>query len=86
MINIKIKSIWQGKVGIRDKYIVDAFTNKKGLYLTYKDDFMIIPYEEIDRKLITPRIPVMVKDNYSGDVHQLFYFKWKPNKSQLELL
>ena len=82
MIKVKVKSIWQGKVGVRDKYIVRAFELEKGLLIEYKSDFMIVPFRRIDRELITPKTPVMVKDHYSGNSHQLFYFKWRPDKSQ----
>jgi len=86
MIKVKVKSIWQGKVEVRDKYIARALELKKGLLIEHQSDFMIILYEKIDRELITPKEPVMVKDHYSGEFHQLFYFKWRPNRKQGKLL
>jgi len=86
MIKIKVKKIWMNKVGVRDKYIIRAYELQQGLLIQHGSDFMEIPYEKIDRELITPKKPVIVKDIYSGKIHQLYYFKWWPNREQGKLL
>jgi len=77
MIKIKARSLWQGQVGLRDKYYREAIKNKDGLEIYYKDQVMIIPAEEVDKKCrgISKEF---FQDRFSNERHQLVYFDWKP--------
>ena len=85
MIKIKIKSVWQGKIGIRDKYVNQALRKKEGLEITCQGEFMIIPTEKIEEK-ITGKSKEHFKDKFSEEWHYLIYFNWKPNNKQGKLL
>ena len=83
-VSIEIKTVWQGKVGIRDKYVDKAQNQKKDLYIFKGNDAMIIPWAEINR-LIVGKSDFPVPDRYSNESHYLVYFDWKPTTLQPSL-
>jgi len=86
MIEIKVKTIWQGQVGIRDKYVQEALKQKNGLIIRKENEIMIIPAEELEAK-IKGVSEKPFKDRFSEKQHFLFYFDWKPmqvNKTLFE--
>lgn len=85
MIKLKVKSIWQGKVGIRDKYVQKAIAEKKGLEIACQYELMIIPAEDVQKKIVA-KSEHPFKDKFGGKWHFLFYFDWKPLKNQRKLL
>ena len=84
MINLKIKSIWQGKVGIRDKYVNQALKGQHDICLTKGNDIMILPYADI-QGLIVGKSEFPMRDRYSRESHYLIYFNWKPTTIQKKL-
>ena len=84
MINLKVKSIWQGKKGIRDKYVNQALKTGQDICISDDIDTMIIPYQNI-QSLIVSKSDFPVKDKYSKESHYLIYFKWKPTILQQSL-
>ena len=56
MIHLKIKSVWQGKVGIHEKYLARAKANKEGISFIKGNSIMEIEYKE-DEKLSVEDIP-----------------------------
>ena len=85
MIKLKVKSIWQGKVGVRDKYIQQAFDEKKGLEITCQYEIMIIPADEVQKKIVA-KSDRPFKNRFGKGYHYLFYFLWKPLANQGKLL
>ena len=85
MIKIKITSIWQEKVGVRDKYLAQAYREKQGLSIIVGRERMDIPYEEIEKNIVAKSDRPFI-DRYKGEWHYLFYFKWKPQIKQKALL
>jgi len=85
VIKIKVKSTWQGKVGIRDKYVNQAIREKQGLDISCQGEFMIIPAEKVKEKMIG-KSQKHFKDKFSEEWHYLIYFNWKPNNRQGKLL
>jgi len=85
MIEVKVKSTWQGKVGIRDKYALSALRKGEGLRVTYRDEVMEIPANEIERAIVG-RSEKPFTDRFGKDSHYLFYFKWMPDFSQPRLI
>jgi len=84
MINIKIKSVWQGKVGIRDKYILQAEKTKEDICLQKDSDVMLIPFLHL-AEAIVGRSEYPVRDKYSNESHYLCYFDWTPTTLQKKL-
>lgn len=79
-IKIRIRTTWNGQVGIRDKYIEQAKQTGKDLYLVAGNEAMTIKNAEIDASIISiSKFPF--KDYFSKDVHRLIYFKWNPDKN-----
>jgi len=84
-IVIKIRSIWNGQVGIRDKYVKDAVEYNYDLYIVYGDRRMTLENNKI-AKSIKGRSNNKFKDKFSNEWHYLIYFDWKPNEiKQIEL-
>jgi len=81
---IKIQTIWQGKVGIRDKKINEALYHKEDLEIMSGRDIMIIPWEKIQGKIVG-RSEKPFQDRFSKDSHYLIYFNWRPSKNQIKL-
>lgn len=78
-IRIKIRSTWQGQVGIRDKYVKEAKRMGRDLLLVVGNEAMTVAAGEIEASIVaTSEHPV--KDYFSEDVHYLIYFRWKPDK------
>lgn len=79
MIEIKVKSIWQGKVGVRDKYVEEALKDNEGLAIKHEGKVMTIPNEKI-AGLVVGKSEQPFKDRfYPYTPHYLIYFLWKPD-------
>jgi hypothetical protein len=84
MIQVKIKSIWQGTIGVNEKYIVEAKSKFEDLYFWKGDDGMIVEWETIDN-LICGRTERPFIDRFGGEPYHLVYFQWKPSTKQKTL-
>lgn len=84
MITIKIKTIWQGKIGIREKYIKQALESKQDLNFQKGNDYMVVPFKEID-KMMVGKSEHPVEDKFSNEFHYLCYFDWRPTTKQANL-
>jgi hypothetical protein len=85
MVKVDVRTIWMGKVAIRDKYVDEALDMGEGIVIAHGDDFMEIPANEIKRKIIG-RSELPVKDKFSRAKHFLIYFKWEASAKQAVLL
>ena len=85
MISLKIKTIWQGKVGIREKYLVRARRHNEDILIVKSHEQMLIPVDKL-QSLIVGRSDKPFKDKFHGEKHYLFYFLWKPTIKQTKLL
>jgi len=84
MIKLKVKSTWQGKVGIRDKYVQQALDEKKGLEITCQAEIMIIPAEEVQKRIVA-KSDRPFRNKFGKGYHYLIYFDWKPLANQRKL-
>ena len=84
MITVKVKTSWQSKVAIRDRYIEEAERNKEGITILHNDSRMIIPYDELQGRIVA-RSDQPVIDKFSGQSHYLVYLKWQPTEAQVAL-
>lgn len=86
MINLKVKSVWQGKVALRDKYIDKAILTNSDIMVECGAEYMKIPYKKIKKLEVKTKAPVYVKDKFEGRIHKLIYFDWKPMYKQESFL
>ena len=87
MIEVKVKSIWQGKIAIREKYYWLAKTKKEDILIQVGSDIMIIPFAELDSRIVAKSVkPVQDKFSNTNEVHYLLYYDWKPTEIQEKLL
>lgn len=80
---IRVKTIWQGKVGIHEKYIQQAYGNgpdKKfdDILIKHGEEVMTIPCLEIKKKIVG-KSDIPFQDRYSMESYWLYYFEWKPD-------
>ena len=85
MLTLKIRTIWQGKIGVRERYIIQAFEEKKDLMFVKGNDYMIVPCKEISN-LMVGKSEHPVEDKFSNGFHYLCYFLWQPTTKNLTLL
>lgn len=81
MIEVRVNTIWQGKVGIRDRYIKEAQETEQGLTIVHREERMAIPFHQL-KELIVGKSERPFTDRYGKDPHYLIYFNWKPEAKQ----
>ena len=87
MVEVRVKTIWMGKIAIRDKYFFLAKTKKEDLLIKVDKDGMKIPFAELeDRVVARSERPVIDKFSDNNDLHYLIYFDWEPTNEQAKLL
>ncbi len=74
MIKIKVKSIWQGCVAIRDKYYKEAIETNQSIQVTVGKESYLIE----NPKKYAYKSNRAFKDKFSGQSHFLYYYTWKP--------
>lgn len=80
-IKIKVKTVWQGQVAIRDRYIEQAKNEERDILISLRKGRMLIPFNEID-SLILHRSKQPFYDKYKNEYHHLYYFKYKEENEQ----
>lgn len=83
-LKIKIKTIWQGKVGVRNKYIDLAEKIKCGLKIVHGGETMYVEPAQLKSSIIS-RSRELFRDKYSNASHFLYYYDWKPEPMQARL-
>jgi hypothetical protein len=84
MVKVKVKTIWQGKIGIREKYFTEALNKNEPVILIHGDESMTIPSNEISKR-VKGVSATAFKDRFSRDKHHLIHYEWKPDIKQVEL-
>ena len=90
MIELEIKTLFQGSCAIRDRYIKKALESGDSFFLRGKDELageiMIIPNKDIQKKIVG-KSDKPVEDLFNkGLYHYLYYFKWQSQKVQEKML
>ena len=80
-IDIKVKTLWNGQVALRDKQVVDAQTDMMNINVFHKGQVMQIPFLELDRLRVSVS-EHRYRDKYSKEGHFLYYYKWVPTIEQ----
>lgn len=84
MPRIAVNTVWQGLVGVRDKYIKEAQNTGEALTILHNREAMTIPSRDIlSRIYATSDKPFT--DRYGQDPHYLIYFRWVPDAKQAQL-
>lgn len=78
MVTKRVKSLWQGKVSIHEKYIKKAIDERSDLEIVYNDEVMTIKNEDLQNKIIA-RSETPFVDKYSNESYWLYYYTWKPD-------
>jgi len=85
MIKITVQTIYNGMVGVRDKYIRQVRDEQKGLLIKHKGQTMTMPYGTVKDRIVY-RSQKQFKDKFSKDTHHLYYFRWKPDGADEEFI
>lgn len=74
---IRIRGLWQGKAGIRDKYLeLDGFSDI--MLVLPSGEKMTIGKFEI-KSLVVAKSDEPFVDRYSNEKHYLIYYEWRPD-------
>ena len=84
-VRIKIKTLFQGKVAINEKYFLEADKNEDSLIFEHNGSIMEISYEDIAMDIVGVSKD-RFKDNFGKGSYRLLYYKWKPTIRQQVLL
>lgn len=87
-IEVTIKTLFQGKCAINEKYLKQALKDGKGLAFYHyvrgersvAQEKMVIPFEELEKRVAYKNGPH--KDRYSKGIYYLVYFQWKPDNGE----
>jgi len=83
MVRVKVKTVWQGKVAVRDRYVAECREKEQDLVIDHNGGSMRIPWHKIDKK--TDGVSREIhRDRYGKTTggHRLVYFLWKPTVEQ----
>ena len=84
MATVEAKTIWQGKVGIPEKYYRDALKKREDFKIFFRNGIMKIPYPELmERKCGRSEDPL--RDKFGRGKYYLVYFMWKPMTEDEEM-
>lgn len=84
MITIIVKTFFQGKVAMHEKYLKQAKAEKKGFQFVHylrdgdvmKQQVMIIPHEQIETAIAYKN--GFHKEKFGTGTYYLIYYKWNP--------
>ena len=80
---VKVKSKYGSLVAVRDKYIHKCKKELDDLTIQVGKEEMIVPYSQLDKPIKRYSVP----DKFSKNMHESFYYQWKPkDERQGELL
>jgi len=78
VICLEVRTLWQGKVAIRDRYVKEAVSKREGLLIKHGEDKMAIPYKKL-KESIVGKSDRRFQDQIGRDLpHYLIYFHWEP--------
>ena len=84
MIKVKVDTLFQGQVGIRDKYLRESQETGQDILIIHGQEQMLIPFVTAHKyKAISAQ---QFRDKYSKESHYLLYYLWKPTIIQEKLI
>ncbi len=87
MIQVPVRSIWHGQVGVHEKHVNLALLKEQGLFLLLvsNGEVMEIPPDQVQSTQMG-RSERRFRDKFGGPDYYLIYYKWVPTAKQLQLL
>lgn len=83
-IEIKVRSVWQGKIGVHSKYYEEAVKKKVGLTIQCDNEYMFLTPEQVEKPVAQSK--ELFRDSYNKTFYRLVYYRWKPTLGQQKLL
>ena len=85
MVEVVVKTLWQGKAGVRDRYVQEAKKTGQALAIFHNRECMVVPLDELDARIVG-RSDMQFRDRYRKyKPGFLVYFDWKPDVIQVKL-
>lgn len=81
-MKIKVRSKWQGMVGIRDKYVSECLRMKDPMEIHCEGEVMVIGPDEVGIRQ-KGKSDRQFRDKFSSESHYLIYFDWKCDQGKL---
>lgn len=78
MKTIKVKTLWQGKVGVNGKYLNECIKEGANLVIEHDGKKMTIKPEDLKGR-VHSRSEEQFKDRFGGAPYWLYYFLWIPD-------
>lgn len=82
MVVVKVKTVWNGRVAVRGRYIRQCLQEESDLTIWHNGDAMVIPFNELFTKRTGMSAEKFGDDFGKFDPDHLHYFKWKPTAVQ----
>jgi len=82
VIELTVKTTWQGKVAIRGQYLQDAIKTEQAILIYYNHGSMKIPNHEIYARLVAKSENVVWDKFGKFKPDYLYYFNWQPDVQQ----
>lgn len=80
-IVIRVNTLWEGKAGVRDRYVEEAAKSGAGLCIIYGQDRMEIAHRHLAAKMVG-KSARSFRDKFSRGSHRLCYYVWRPTSRQ----
>lgn len=85
MIEVAVKTQWQGQVAIRGHILLNALERQEGIAIYHNHAIMTIPYAELSRRLVGESDQTFRDRFKKYPRERLYYFYWKPDVIQAKL-
>ena len=84
MIQVKVRTLWEGKVGVPEKRVQEGKAAREPLNICYGDGVMLVPWHELEARVVG--YSDWFHDRFGRGKYRLVYFLWKPTRQQETLL
>lgn len=83
-VKVKVRSLWQGKVGVNSKHYERALAGNSPIEIVHANEYMLLSPEQVAKP--ESRSKETFTDRFSKETYYLVYYLWKPTISQQALL
>ncbi len=86
MIQVTVRSVWHGQVGVHEKRVNLALDSGQGLFilLVANGEVMEIPQNQVQNTQVG-RSECRLRDKFGGPDYYLIYYKWVATAKQTVL-
>lgn len=86
MIEVTVRTQWQGKVAVRGHVLLSALERQEGIAIYHDHAIMTVPYAELSRRMVGESEQTFRDRFRKYPRERLYYFYWKPNVTQAKML